>query len=40
MKCRIYLDAERIPGGTRQNDGLEIETVGGCGRENGVVNRP
>ena len=28
---------ERIPGGTRQNDGLETGIVGGCGRVNSVV---
>ena len=33
----MYRWIERIPGGTRENDGLETEIMGGCGREISVA---
>ena len=32
----LYIRIERIPGGTRENDGLETGIMGGCGREDSV----
>ena len=32
-KCHLYGWIECIPGGTRENDGLETGAIGGCGRE-------